>query len=219
MDVDSLAKLEALADELGTVVNWFKVGNQLFTRCGPDSVRILKDRGHKVFLDLKFHDIPNTVARGVESGIAVGADMVNVHASGGPAMLRAAAEAAAGSQMLVLAVTVLTSMDAAELAAVGCQDSAAIQVVRLAKLARDCGLAGVVCSAWEIADLRAACGPDFRLVVPGIRPGGADAGDQKRVMTPAEASEAGADMIVVGRPITAAGSPAGAADAILAELA
>ena len=219
LDVDTLAEAEALLGRIGPDVLWFKVGKQLFTRHGPAAVALLKDHGRKVFLDLKFHDIPNTVAQAVRSAAAIGADLTNVHAGGGPAMLRAAAAAARESGVLLTAVTVLTSMDRAELAAVGLDLEPARQVLRLACLARDCGVPGVVCSPLEIGIIREACGPDFVLVVPGIRPAGAGQDDQKRIMTPAQAAAAGTDFVVVGRPITAAKDPAAAARAVLAELA
>jgi orotidine-5'-phosphate decarboxylase len=208
----------ALVDAAGDRVQWYKIGKQLFTREGPEIVKALKDRGKQVFLDLKFHDIPNTTAQAVRSAAAIGADMTNVHASGGAAMLRAAAEAASESGVLLLAVTVLTSMNAEELTGIGIADAPAAQVQRLACLAQSAGVPGVVCSALEIDLLRQVCGPDFVLVVPGIRPAGADLNDQKRVMTPGEAARAGADYIVVGRPVTAAEDPRAAANAILEEL-
>ena len=218
LDVDTLTKAEALVDTIGPDVEWFKVGKQLFTRYGPAAVDMLKSRGKKVFLDLKFHDIPNTVAQAVRSAASLGADMTNVHAAGGPAMLQAAAAAAAESDILLIAVTVLTSMNTEELAATGINVPPEEHVLRLAKLTQDCGLAGVVCSALEITPIKAACGESFKLVVPGIRPAGAAKGDQKRVMTPGEASEAGADFIVVGRPVTQAPIPAEAAAAVVEEL-
>ena len=219
LDVSSEAEAYELVDKIGPAVTWYKVGKQLFTRLGPSIVSGLKARGKKVFLDMKFHDIPNTVGQAVRSAAAIGADMCNVHASGGPTMLKAAAEAGKETGILVTAVTVLTSMDGAELSAIGLNVTPAEQVLRLAELTRDCGLPGVVCSALEIPLIRKACGPDFVLVVPGIRPAGAVKGDQKRVMTPHEAFEAGAQFIVVGRPIIAAADPAAAAAAVNAELA
>lgn len=219
LDVDSIEEGLALVDKLGDSVTWYKIGKQLFTRFGPEAVASIKARGKKVFLDLKYHDIPNTVAQAVRSAAAIGADMTNVHAAGGPAMLQAAAKAAGGSNTLLIAVTVLTSMNQEELTAIGVSASPMEQVVRLARLAQAAGVPGIVCSAQEIVPIRAACGPDFQLVVPGIRPAGADHGDQKRVMTPAEAAQAGANYIVVGRPITAAADPRAAAFAILSELA
>ncbi|NMA47955.1 MAG: orotidine-5'-phosphate decarboxylase [Lentisphaerae bacterium] len=218
LDVDNLAEALAMVERLGDEVGWYKVGKQLFTRLGPAVVQGLKERGKKVFLDMKYHDIPNTVGQAVRSAAAIGADLCNVHASGGPAMLKAAAEAGRETGLTVVAVTVLTSMDATELSAVGINVAPAEQVLRLAKLTRDCGLPGVVCSAQEIGLIREACGKDFLLVVPGIRPAGASKGDQKRVMTPSEAAQAGAQYIVVGRPILAATDPIAAARAINAEL-
>ena len=218
LDVDALAAAALLVDRLGPAVSWYKVGKQLFTRHGPAAVRQLKEAGKQVFLDLKFHDIPNTVAQAVRAAAAVGADLTNVHAFGGPAMLRGAAQAGRDAGILVTAVTVLTSMDQGELAAVGLDVDPAQQVMRLAILSRDCGIAGVVCSPQEVALIRQACGPDFVLVVPGIRPAGAGSDDQKRTLTPRQAAEAGTDFIVVGRPITAAADPAAAATAILREL-
>lgn len=211
----------AMVRQLDAQVEWFKVGKQMFTRYGPDFVTAVKDQGKRVFLDLKYHDIPNTVARAVEAALALGVDMLNVHASGGPEMLAAAAAAAssANPEAILLAVTVLTSMDEAALRAVGVPDSPANQVARLAKLAETSGIAGVVCSAKEIELLRRDCARGFQLVVPGIRPAGSARGDQKRVMTPAAAASAGADYIVVGRPILQAPDPAAAAAAIVEELA
>ncbi|MCK5802805.1 MAG: orotidine-5'-phosphate decarboxylase [Lentisphaeria bacterium] len=218
LDVNTQEEALAVTENIGDAVQWYKIGKQLFTRFGPGIVSELRSRGKKVFLDLKFHDIPNTVAQAVRSAAAIGADMTNVHAAGGPSMLRAAAEAANETGLLCIAVTVLTSLDREELEAVGVHSNPAEQVARLGKLTRKCGLPGVVCSAREIVLLRETCGDSFTLVVPGIRPAGADKGDQKRVMTPGEAAAAGADFIVVGRPIRAADDPAAAAAAILAEL-
>jgi orotidine-5'-phosphate decarboxylase len=219
LDVDSLDAAAELVRRLGPTVEWYKIGKQLFTRYGPAAVQRLKDAGKRVFLDLKFHDIPNTVAQAVRSAAAVGADLTNVHASGGPAMLRAAALAGRDAGIRVIAVTVLTSMDRAELAAIGLDLDPVDQVLRLAALSRDCGIAGVVCSPLEVVPIRQACGQDFVLVVPGIRPAGAPGDDQKRIMTPAQAAAAGTDYIVVGRPITAALDPALAAAVVLREIA
>ncbi|MFA6929721.1 MAG: orotidine-5'-phosphate decarboxylase [Lentisphaeria bacterium] len=219
LDVDSAAAAYEIVDRIGSAVNWYKVGKQLFTRVGPELIRGLKERGKKVFLDLKYHDIPNTVAQAVRSASAIGVDLVNVHASGGPTMLKASAQAAAETGICLIAVTVLTSMDQQELAAIGLKISPAEQVVRLALLTQQAGLAGVVCSAQEIELIQQACGKDFLTIVPGIRPAGAAAGDQKRIMTPAQAAAAGASYIVVGRPILAAADPAAAAQAIQNELA
>lgn len=218
LDVPELSTALSLVDKIGPNVEWYKVGKQLFTHYGPAVVQELKSRGKKVFLDMKFHDIPNTVAQAIRSGALIGADMINVHASGGPVMLAAAADAAKETGKLVIAVTVLTSMDQAQLDAIGISVSPAEQVLRLAALTKDAGLPGVVCSALELPMLREKFGPDFVTVVPGIRPAGADIGDQKRIMTPKKAAEAGADYIVVGRPILAAEDPAAAAAAILKDL-
>lgn len=219
LDVNTIEEGLALVDRLGDKITWYKIGKQLFTRFGPEAVQALKQRGKKVFLDLKYHDIPNTVAQAVKSAISIGADMTNIHASGGPAMLQAAAKAAEGSDIILLAVTVLTSMNQEELNAVGIDCSPLEQVTRLAKLTQACHVGGVVCSAKEITAIRQACGEDFILVVPGIRPAGADLGDQKRVMTPSEAAKIGANFLVIGRPITAAADPQAAAEAIYQELA
>jgi orotidine-5'-phosphate decarboxylase len=225
LDVDSAAKALALAEALRGTVAGYKIGKQLFTAEGPDVVRALTARGDRVFLDLKFHDIPNTVAGAVRSAMATGAWMVNVHASGGSAMMRAAAQAAhdtaaksGAARPLVVGVTVLTSMDEAALAEVGTTRRVMEQVVHLARLAKAAGLDGVVASPQEIAAIRAACGPDFHIVTPGIRPAGqAGTDDQARTLTPRDAVAAGATYLVIGRPITAAADPRAAAEAIAAE--
>jgi orotidine-5'-phosphate decarboxylase len=225
LDVDSRAKALALADTLRGSVAGFKIGKQLFTAEGPDIVRALTARGDRVFLDLKFHDIPNTVAGAVTSAAATGAWMVNVHASGGTAMMRAAAAAAraaadksGGTRPLVIGVTVLTSMNEAGLAEVGTSRSVLDQVVHLALLAKSAGLDGVVASPQEIAAIRQACGPDFQIVTPGIRPAGqAGKDDQARTLTPVEAVAEGATYLVIGRPITGAADPRAAAEGIAAE--
>ncbi|KAA6185658.1 orotidine-5'-phosphate decarboxylase [Thiohalocapsa marina] len=198
-----------------------KIGKELFTRAGPALVeRVVRD-GFDVFLDLKFHDIPNTVAAACAAAADLGVWMVNVHASGGPAMLAAAR--ARLDQLdqppLLIAVTVLTSLDAADLAAVGCPGEPADRVLQLARLAQTAGLDGIVCSPREAGGVREALGPAFRLVTPGVRPASAAQGDQKRVMTPAQAVAAGADFLVVGRPVTGAADPMAALSAIEAELA
>lgn len=218
LDFPQIGAALQLVDAAGDAVEWYKVGKQLFTLCGPTVIHELKARGKKVFLDMKYHDIPNTVAGAVRAAAAIGADIINVHASGGPEMLKAAAEAANDTGKLVIAVTVLTSMDASSLAAIGVNATPEEQVVRLARLTRDAGLGGVVCSPLELEAIHHACGGDFVTVVPGIRPAGAALGDQKRVMTPRLAAQSGASYIVVGRPITAAADPCDAAKAILAEL-
>jgi len=218
LDVDTIEAATGLVDRLGPDVVWVKIGKQLFTRYGPDAVKSMNERGKKVFLDLKYHDIPNTVGEAVRAAADIGAAMTNVHACGGPAMLRAAADAARQTDVLVVGVTVLTSLGTSDLRAVGVQAEPGEQVVRLACLARECGVPGVVCSALEIGRLREACGDDFVLVVPGIRPAGSSRDDQKRVMTPAEAASAGANFIVVGRPIRQAPDPRVAAQRVLDEL-
>lgn len=218
LDVDTWAEAERHVDALGDTVEWYKIGKQIFTNHGPRVVEALKKRGKKVFLDLKFHDIPNTVAQAVRAAGSIGADMTNVHASGGPAMMKSAAAAATTAGVTLVAVTVLTSLNAEELSAIGFAAGPEQQVLRLARLAKAAGVPGVVCSPLEIALLKRECGPEFLLVVPGIRPAGGDLGDQKRVMTPAEAAAAGADYIVVGRPITQASQPAQAAAAVLRDI-
>lgn len=218
LDVPELETALMLVDRLGDQVEWYKVGKQLFTHYGPKVLEELRTRGRKVFLDMKFHDIPNTVAQAIRSAALIGADIINVHASGGPAMLAAAAEAGRETGKTVIAVTVLTSMDAEQLAAIGIQATPAEQVLRLARLTQEAGLPGVVCSALELPMLRREFGADFLTLVPGIRPAGAAAGDQKRIMTPVQAAAAGASYIIVGRPIVAAPDPAAAAQAVLAEL-
>jgi len=199
----------ALVARLDPALCRLKVGKELFTAAGPELVRTLVARGFEVFLDLKFHDIPNTVAAACRAAAGLGVWMMNVHASGGRRMMTAAQEALAGldKRPLLIAVTVLTSMSAEDLGEVGIADAPADQVLRLARLSQACKLDGVVCSAQEASMLRADLGSDFRLVTPGIRPAGAEAGDQRRVMTPAEALRAGATDLVIGRPITAANDP------------
>lgn len=194
-----------------------KVGKEMFTLFGPEFVRSLVDAGFDVFLDLKFHDIPNTVAKAVAAAAELGVWMVNVHASGGPRMMQAAKAALqpyGDKAPLLIAVTVLTSMTGEELHQVGVLRSPAEQVLTLARLTRDAGLDGVVCSAQEASLLKAELGPDFKLVTPGIRPAGSEAGDQRRIMTPEQALAAGSDYLVIGRPITQADDPA----AVLAQI-
>jgi orotidine-5'-phosphate decarboxylase len=220
IDTPDKARAAALARALGGVVN-LKLGLEFFVANGPAAVRDVAGDA-PLFLDLKLHDIPNTVAGAVRSAAALEPLLLTLHAGGGAAMMRAAAEAATQAQgrrrMKLLGVTVLTSLDDSDLAATGQRGPAGEQVRRLALLARDSGLDGVVCAPQEVAMLRQACGAGFLLVVPGIRPAGAAAGDQKRVMGPREALAAGADYLVIGRPITAAPDPAAAARAILAEI-
>ncbi|NKB50498.1 MAG: orotidine-5'-phosphate decarboxylase [Alphaproteobacteria bacterium] len=221
LDTVDLNQAIAWADAVRPSVGGVKLGLEFFKSNGPDGVRRVVDLGLPVFLDLKFHDIPNTVAGAVRAVTGLGAAIVNVHAGGGPAMLKAAAAAAAeygSDRPLVIAVTVLTSLDDGDLAAVGQTGPAASQVERLARLTQSCGLDGVVCSPAEIATLRAACGDGFRLIVPGIRPAWASRGDQKRIMTPRQARDLGADILVIGRPITGSDDPAAAAARIVEEL-
>jgi len=227
LDVESGARARQLATELRDVVGGVKIGSRLFTLEGPALVQALAADGIKVFLDLKFHDIPNTVAQAVESAVQTGAWMVNVHASGGVPMMQAAARAAAETadklgrpRPLVIAVTVLTSTDADTLQQVGVSRTLMDQVVTLADMARTAGLDGVVASPLETAAIRSRCGPDFLVVTPGIRgaSAGAEKNDQHRTMGPAEAVRAGSSYSVVGRPIIAASDPRAAAEAIGREL-
>ncbi|HEY4381904.1 MAG TPA: orotidine-5'-phosphate decarboxylase [Acidobacteriaceae bacterium] len=209
-----------LVDQLQGTCRWFKVGMELYYAAGNPVIERLRNRGFDVFLDLKLHDIPNTVAGAVRSVTSVGASLLTLHAAGGERMMRAAAEAASGPDApRLLAVTVLTSMDAPELAAVGVLDSPATQVLRLARLAQSAGIDGLVCSPEEVAAARELMGPSALLVTPGIRPAGSGANDQSRLATPTQAIARGASMLVVGRPITQAPDPAKAAAAILAEMA
>jgi orotidine-5'-phosphate decarboxylase len=219
LDVPDARSALEMVDRLGGVCRWLKVGMELYYTAGNELVETLRGRGYRIFLDLKLHDIPNTVAGAVRSVTGVGAELLTVHASGGPAMLRAAAEAAQvpGAPRL-LAVTVLTSMDAGELDATGVHGTPAEQVVRLAKLAKTAGIDGMVCSPEEVAAVRSATGPETILVVPGIRPAGFATDDQRRIATPAETIARGASILVVGRPITRASDPAAAARAILDEI-
>jgi orotidine-5'-phosphate decarboxylase len=208
-----------LVDRLSGTCSWFKVGMELYYATGNSLIETLRNRGFHVFLDLKLHDIPNTVAGAVRSATQAGASLLTIHAAGGPAMMAAAAEAATSPDgPRLLAVTVLTSMDASELAAIGVASSPAEQVLRLAKLAKQCGINGMVCSAEEVGTLRTELGSDALLVIPGIRPTGSDVGDQKRIATPAAAIQRGASMLVVGRPITRAADPARAAESFLREI-
>ena len=224
LDTPDLGRAAGLARALAGSVGGVKLGKEFFTAQGPDGVRAVAG-GVRLFLDLKFHDIPNTVAGAIRAAVHLRPAFLNVHAAGGAAMMQAAAEAAREAaedaemaRPLVLGVTVLTSLDDEDLAATGQLGPAGEQVIRLARLAQASGLDGVVCSAREITALRRACGPDFLLMVPGIRPAWAAAGDQKRVMTPARAVAAGADYLVIGRPITGADDPAAAARRIVDEL-
>lgn len=218
-DLDGAVRL---GHQLRGAVGGLKLGLEFFTAQGPAGVRqVAAASGLPIFLDLKFHDIPNTVAGAVRSAASLGVAMLTVHASGGQEMLRAAVEAAVAvpSPPLVLAITVLTSLDATDLHEIGVEAAPLDQALRLAELAAGCGVGGLVCSPHEVAAIRELVGDDLELVVPGIRPAGTAVGDQKRTMTPAEAITAGADRLVIGRPITAAPDPAAAARTIAAELA
>jgi len=207
-----------LVRRLGGRVKWFKVGLQLFTAAGPAIVEEIKKEGAKVFLDLKFHDIPNTVQRAVRSACALGADMLTIHLCGGSEMCRAAVEGRTESSTLLLGVTVLTSQNDQTLAEVGTKANVAEQVLRLAALAKVTGITGLIASPLEIRPLRDQFGSHFTIVTPGVRLTGADRGDQKRVMTPSEALKAGSDYLVIGRSITVAADPITALDGIVAEL-
>ena len=211
-----------LADKLDPARCRLKVGKELFTRSGPQLVQALHSRGFDVFLDLKFHDIPNTTSAAVAAAADLGVWMVNVHASGGERMMvacRERLESFGKDRPLLIAVTVLTSMGAEDLAGVGITDAPAVQVARLAALTGKCGLDGVVCSAQEASTLKAQMGRDFTLVTPGIRPASAELGDQQRVMTPEQAIRAGSDYLVIGRPITRAPDPLAALNGIWEDLA
>jgi orotidine-5'-phosphate decarboxylase len=228
LDVETGVQALALADTLRGVAGGFKIGHRLFTAEGPVMVRTLAERGDRVFLDLKYHDIPNTVGTAVEAATALGAWMINVHASGGLKMMQAARGAAHEAALregrpapLVIGVTVLTSMNAAALGETGVTDPLLDHVLRLAVLAQTAGLDGVVASPLETAVIRRACGPDFAIVTPGIRGGMAKTSgkdDQERTMSAGEAIAAGASYVVVGRPIIAAPDPRGAAEAIQREV-
>ena len=244
LDLPSGDAATRMAEKLQGHVGMFKVGSELFTAEGPVAVRYLVTTGHKVFLDLKFHDIPNTVRAATREAAELGVSMVNVHASGGPKMMEAALEGACSAlhrpvqgtawagggalhQMVqggaearpkVLAVTVLTSLEVRDLEELGVSGTPVEAVIRLARLAQSAGLDGVVASAREISALRQSCGPDFLIVTPGIRPASTATNDQARIATPASAITAGADYLVVGRPITGAPDPVAAAEAIVAEM-
>jgi len=221
LDVPDLAAAWRMARRLAGHVGMFKVGSQLFVAAGPRVVEKLAGFGARIFLDLKFHDIPNTVVGAVRAAAGLpGVRLINVHALGGLEMMRVARAALGGRRRpRLIAVTVLTSQDRASLRRTGIAAPPLAQALKLARLARQAGLDGVVASAQEVRAIRRACGSKFLVVVPGVRPGGARRGDQARVATPAEAIRAGADYIVVGRPITEARDPVRAAEAVLAEIA
>ncbi|HKS67432.1 MAG TPA: orotidine-5'-phosphate decarboxylase [Candidatus Acidoferrales bacterium] len=222
LDYDRLRPALSLARRLQGAAGLLKVGSQLFTAEGPRAIDRLAGFGFEIFLDLKFHDIPNTVA----GAVSVAADlravtMLTLHASGGLAMMRAARQALTGkkNKPALLGVTLLTSLDSASVKEIGFEDTPAARVLSLAKLAKEAGLDGVVASAHEAGAIRRACGPEFLIVVPGVRPASAEVNDQSRVATPADAIRAGASYLVVGRPITAAPDPRAAAIAIAKEVA
>jgi orotidine-5'-phosphate decarboxylase len=225
LDVPTMDAALKLAEQVAPAVGAFKIGKELFTSCGPEIVRRVRGTGASVFLDLKFHDIPNTVAKAVESAVRLDVQMLTIHASGGSAMMAAAEKAAQEIALrsghdapLVLGVTVLTSMDSRDLVEIGITATPAQQVERLASLAAKSGLRGLVCSPLEIARLREILPASIQLVTPGIRPADAEKGDQKRTLTPKEAMQAGASWLVIGRPIYAAENPRAAAEKILESL-
>ena len=225
LDVPTVEQALKLAHQIAPAVGAFKIGKELFTSAGPDIVRRVRDTGANVFLDLKFHDIPNTVAKAVAAAVRLHVQMLTIHASGGSEMMRAAEQAAqqTAAQLnrpapLVLGVTVLTRHDSATLAELGCETDVAKQVERLATLAAKSGLRGLVCSPLEIVALRKILPPSMQLVTPGIRTGGEKSDDQKRTLTPRDAMQAGASWLVIGRPIYAAADPRAAAESILNSL-
>jgi orotidine-5'-phosphate decarboxylase len=220
LDLPSAGEALALVDRLGEPAGYFKVGAQLFTREGPALVAELKDRGRNVFLDLKYHDIPSTVARAVEAAAELGVDMLTLHAAGGTAMMQAAREAVGTDGPALVGVTLLTSFTATDIEEVWDKELRSIrdEVARLAALAADAGLDGVVASALEAEAVKRKHGPDFIVVTPGIRPRGEEVGDQVRTATPAEAVRAGADYLVVGRPVYAAADPLAAFERLLTEV-
>jgi orotidine-5'-phosphate decarboxylase len=218
LDVKTADEACALVDRLSGKAGMFKVGSQLFTAAGPALVREIIGRGEKVFLDLKYHDIPNTVANAVAEASLLGVSLMTVHALGGKAMMEAAVGALPAVGSRLLAVTILTSHDQASLGAIGLAGTVSDSVQRLARLAQQAGVDGIVASPLEAELIRGACGPDFLIVTPGIRPGGAKADDQARAATPAAAIRAGASYVVVGRPIVEATDPVAAAAAVVREM-
>lgn len=223
LDVPEFSDIEKWSNLLAAKVGMFKIGKQLFTACGPAAVRVIQKHGGEVFLDLKYHDIPNTVAMATLEAARLGVKLSNLHALGGYEMMAATMDALdkefkGGARTKVLAVTILTSSTEETLRGIGIEHSVQDMVVRLAKLARSAGVDGVVASPQEVQLIREACGPDFLIVTPGVRPAFAAADDQKRIMTPAAAVAEGADYLVIGRPISAAADPAEAADMIVAEI-
>jgi orotidine-5'-phosphate decarboxylase len=223
LDVNDLSDVEKWSNLLAAKVGMFKIGKQLFTSSGPAAVRAIQKHGGEVFLDLKYHDIPNTVAMATLEAARLGAKLTNLHALGGYEMMATTMDALDKEfkgtvRTKVLAVTILTSSNEETLAAIGIDHSVPDMVVRLATLAKKAGVDGVVASPQEVQLIREACGPDFLIVTPGVRPAFASADDQKRIMTPADAVSQGADYLVIGRPISAAADPAEAADMIVAEI-
>lgn len=218
LDTPDTTSALRLTDALADSVSWVKIGLQLFTAEGPPIVRLMRERGYKIFLDLKFHDIPNTTREAIRSVVALGADMTTIHLSGGTTMIREAVNATQGSPLLVLGVSVLTSMTEKELHGIGIPTGPADQVKTLVALGVENNLHGVVCSPLEITKLRQHFGNNLTIVTPGVRPAGSANDDQSRIMTPADAIRAGADYLVVGRPITKSPSPRDAAQKIIEEI-
>ena len=220
LDTPDLSRALEIANSVKPHVGGLKIGLEFLTAQGPNGIRKIVETGLPVFADTKFHDIPNTVAGAAREIAKYGVAIFNIHASGGAEMMKSAVEAASQSnpRPKIIAVTVLTSMGDDDLPSIGQQGPLADQVVRLAKLAKASGLDGIVCSPREIAVVRKACGPDFLIVTPGIRPAGSAVGDQRRVNTPADALRVGSNILVIGRPITAAADPAAAARAIAGEI-
>jgi orotidine-5'-phosphate decarboxylase len=218
LDLPSVDEARKLISILGTNVSWYKIGLQLFALGGPAFVEEVKKSGAKIFLDLKFHDIPNTVRSAVESSCTLGADMLTIHLCGGTEMCQAAVEGRGTSSTVLLGVTVLTSQTEATLSEIGIQRSLTQQVLSLATLAKATGIPGLIASPLELESLRNKFGKDFLIVTPGVRPNWSSAGDQKRFTTPAEALKLGADYLVIGRPITAAPDPKTALSRIASEL-
>ena len=219
LDVPDQNAALRLIERLSPTAPFYKIGLQLFTRCGPSVVAAVKQSGAKVFLDLKYHDIPNTVRHGVESACALGVDLLTIHLCGGAAMIRAAADGALSGNALVLGVTVLTSSNRETLRETGVEAAVEDQVLRLARLAVENGVTGIVASPQEVSLLRQIFGTGLTIVTPGVRPEWAEANDQQRTMTPKAAMQAGANYLVIGRPITGQPDPRAAAERILAELA
>lgn len=223
LDVKGVGEIDRWAELLSGKVGMFKVGKELFTSCGPEAVKAVQRHGGQVFLDLKYHDIPNTVAQAMVAAAGLGVQLTNLHALGGGEMMETAANAVRkefsdAERPRLLAVTILTSSTVETLRQVGIEHSVPDMVVRLAKLAKQSGMDGVVASPLEIGLIREACGPDFLIVTPGVRPSFSAVDDQKRIMSPSDAVQAGADYLVIGRPIAKAADPGGAATLIAEEI-